>query len=360
MPKIVQNILNSQKLPVHSGEIRALSSKKLNISLNTQLDTPLPAKLDALPLELYNKETEDYTPFLEITLPKMSVDGKTPAEVKDQTVTVMDDKELIKWFNGVFDEKEVEVSVRGDPKVHLGELDYNPSLDKTLKIPALNYLDGFGLNELNLVLPPDENGYNIKGKLNLPNSGVLTLALGNLTFNMLSGDVVLGYANIYDVEMKPGMNNPYFDGELYLKELIPNLATILDDQKHALANGNVEFNATGKSAIVDGEHVKYVEDVLNSKRITFQYPVITLLSDVVNGFLGDKGSLLDIVGDVFGNETLVDNIVETWNLTDPTGNGTSITGDMKRSIQKASLWGSFGKNMLRLGDRTKQHHKSEL
>ena len=52
MPKIVQNILNSQKLPVHSGEIRALSSKQLNISLNTQLDTPLPAKLDALPLEI--------------------------------------------------------------------------------------------------------------------------------------------------------------------------------------------------------------------------------------------------------------------------------------------------------------------
>lgn len=235
-----------------SGEIRALSPTQVNISLNTQLDTPLPAKLDALPLNLYNKDTEEFTPFIKITLPEMKVDGKTGAEVKDQTVTIMDDKELVKWFNNVFDLKEVEVSARGNPKVHLGELDYSPSLDKTLKLPALNYLEGFGIKELNLILPPDEKGHNVKGVLNLPNSGVLTLALGNVTFSLLSGDVVLGYATLIDMVMKPGMNNPDFEGALFIQEIVPNLATILDDQKHALSTGNIEFNATGNSTFVNG------------------------------------------------------------------------------------------------------------
>lgn len=212
----------------------------------------MPAKIDELPLNLYMKDTEEFTPFVEITLPEMKVDGKTAAEVKDQTVTIKDHKELVKWFNGVFDLKEVDVSARGKPKVHLGELDYSPSLDKTLKVPALNYLEGFGIKELNLMLPPNERGHNVKGVLNLPNSGALTLALGNVTFSLLSGEVVLGYATLYDMEMKPGMNNPDFEGELFLKELVPNLATILDDQKHALATGNVEFNATGNSTFVNG------------------------------------------------------------------------------------------------------------
>lgn len=100
--------------------------------------------------------------------------------------------------------------------------------------------------------------------------------------------------------------------------------------------------------------------MLNTKRITFQLPVITLLSDVINGLLGNGTNLMDLAGDVFGNETLIDNVVEHWNLTDPTGNGTSVTGEMKRAIKKASLWGSLSKNIMRLGDRTKGHHKSEL
>merc|ERR1712072_226642 len=111
--------------------------------------------------------------FLSLELPKQNVNGKTELDIAQQTQTITDFDELVKWFNGVFDLKEVPVSVYGKPKVSLGALDYNPTLDKEVQVPAPNYLEGFGIDTLRLQLPPAENGYNLKGKLNLPNQGVL-------------------------------------------------------------------------------------------------------------------------------------------------------------------------------------------
>ncbi|KAG9258415.1 uncharacterized protein F5Z01DRAFT_643186 [Emericellopsis atlantica] len=362
IPAIVQNIVSGQKLPISHGNIRALSPTQLNVSLVTTMDTPLPATINEFDLSLYNKEAGPDKAFLSLQLPKQKVNGKTELDVAQQTQNITNYDELVKWFNGVFDLKEVPVSVYGKPKVSLGALEYHPKLDKELKVPALNYLDGFGIDTLRLQLPPAENGYNLKGKLNLPNQGVLTLFLGNLTFNLKSGDLTLGYINIYDVEMKPGMNTPDFDGELYLKELVPNLATILDDQKAALSEGAIEFNATGNATRVNGQRIPYVEEVLAAKKIRARIPVIALIADVLNGFLSDDGSSLsELAGDVFGNQTLFDNILEHWGDDNPTGNGTALNSTtaalVREKLRKRSSWGSMALNVMRLGARTKKHHK---
>lgn len=330
----------------------ALSPTSLNMSLDTSLNTPLAAKIQSTKLSLYNKDTEPYSPFMKITLPELNVNHKTETSVVNQTVHIDDLDELIKWFNGVFDEPEVKVSVKGDPTVKLSTLTYHPHLNTDVKVKSLDYLAGFGVNEMEFVLPPKENGFNLKGTLNLPNSGSLELFLGNLTFNMMSGNVNLGYANLYNVDMKPGNNTPYFDGEFFFNELIPNLGTILDAQKEALSRGVIAFNATGNSTTINGEHIMYVEKVLNAKHIPYEIPVTTLLSSLVNGLMGDgKSDLLDLAGDLVGNKTLLDNILEHWNETNPTGNGESIGKKVKRVVPNASLmW-----NMIRLSNRVKKH-----
>ncbi|CAG9950118.1 unnamed protein product [Clonostachys rosea f. rosea IK726] len=133
------------------------------------------------------------------------VNHNTTVTVEEQTVNVLNENQLVGGFSNIFDQAETELSLSGDPKVSLGALNYEPKMDLTVKVPALNRLHGFTVEKLEFTGGQDGSSNNIKGKLNLPNAGVLTLGLGNLTLNIISGDITLGVVNVYNVELKPGI-----------------------------------------------------------------------------------------------------------------------------------------------------------
>ncbi|RGP78298.1 hypothetical protein FLONG3_3613 [Fusarium longipes] len=318
IPAIVQNILNGQKLPINGGALQVISPNEVNMSIITSLDTPLAATLKPVDLYLYNKETHPMSSFLMLKLPNLHLNHKTDVTVVNQTMKVTNQTELLAWFNEFFDKPKVDLSLEGKPEIHLGALKYHRSLDKTIEVPSLTYLDGFGLKDLQFDLQSNRTSkYNMKGHLNIPNSGVLRLGLGNLTFNVLTGGTRVGLINIYDLQLWPGNNTVPFEGNFFFDELVPNLSEILDSQKDALSKGYIEFFATGNTTIANGEHIKYIEGVLNRKRIRFTVPVITLLGDVLGGLLdADQGSLLDIFGGAVGNTTLLEHVLGHWD-----GNG---------------------------------------
>ncbi|UNI15419.1 hypothetical protein JDV02_001954 [Purpureocillium takamizusanense] len=362
VPAIVQAILNSQDLPVHSGALQALTPERTILSLNTSLDTPLPVNIDTLPLYLYNHDTEPYSPFVTLTLPKQRVSGDTPAIITNQTVVVANETELVRWFDRVFVQDEVELSVRADPTIHLGELTSTPHLDKTIKLPGLNNLKGFGITELTVMLPP-QDGKNIKGMLNLPNSGVLTLQLGNVTLNLLSGRIRLGEITIHNLNLPPGNNSCAFEGMLFLDTLGPNLATILADQAAPLGRGVIELNATGNATVVNGVHIPYIEKVLNTKKLTTSISVVTLLSDVLSGVVAGAGNgtssgnnLIDVLGDVLGNSTFLGHVIEHWNTTAGGGGsgGGGGSNNNAANVKRAAQRGSMVWTMLKLGMKMKR------
>ncbi|MDU6242093.1 MAG: DUF3712 domain-containing protein, partial [Bradyrhizobium sp.] len=183
------------------------------------------------------------------------IEAAAPGTANDVTLKVASAEETgTLRLSHNYDLTMVELSVRADPTIHLGELTSTPHLDKTIKLPGLNNLKGFGITDLTVMLPP-KDGKNIKGTLNLPNSGVLTLEIGNLTLNLLSGKIRLGEITIYDLALPPGNNSCAFDGMLFLDTLGPNLATILADQAGPLGRGVIELNATGNATVVNGVHI---------------------------------------------------------------------------------------------------------
>ncbi|KAJ2995958.1 hypothetical protein NUW58_g1128 [Xylaria curta] len=351
IPAITQNIVDSQKLPIMGGTFQAVSPTDLFVTLETELDTPLAADLDPTTLFVYNKDTPDYSPFINVTLPKLHADHKTPVVITNQTVKVTNETELIKWFDRVFDQPNVELSVKGKTTVHLGALRMDADIDKTIETRALNHLDGFGISSLRLVYPAMEDGTNIKGTLNLPNAGTLALGLGNLTLNLLSGDIKLGFVNVYNVLLSPGNNTNSFDGQLYLNELVPNLGAIVDSQAAALADGNIEIRTTGNATTVNGVHIGYVEQVLNKKTLVTTMPVVKLLSDVLSGFSGNGNtSLSDLLGDTFGNSTFIEGLLGHWNSTVST-NGTELPLKIGRSTPYGSrtIKAPATKSLLKMG-----------
>ncbi|RFN48460.1 hypothetical protein FIE12Z_7269 [Fusarium flagelliforme] len=329
IPAIVQNILNGQKLPIEGGALQVISPDEVNMSIITSLDTPLAANLKPVDLYLYNKETHPMSSFLMLKLPDLHLNHKTGVTVVNQTMKVTNHTELLLWFNEFFDKPKVELSLKGKPEIHLGSLKYHRSLDKTIEIPSLTYLDGFGLVDLTFDLQSNRTSkYNMKGNLNIPNSGVLRLGLGNLTFNVMSGETRLGLINLYDLQLWPGNNTVPFEGNFFFDELVPNLSEILDSQKDSLSKGYIAFNATGNSTMANGEHIKYIEGVLNKKHIPFTVPVISLLGDVVGGLLdADQGSLVNIFGGAVGNSTLLEHVLGHWD-----GSGGGSSGNATRGL----------------------------
>ena len=346
IPAIVANILSSQKLPIYGGELRALTPIKLSMSIDTMIHCPIPVKLDPMDLVLYNKNTTLATPFLSLLFPSVRVSGSTNTSVKNQIIPVLNQTELTLWFNEFFDQSKVKLSVKGKPTIHLGALKYSGGLDKTIEVPSLNYLNGFGVKSLDFNFKKNETNYNMKGILNIPNSGVLTLGLGDLQFNVMSGNVSLGLINLYNLELKPGNNSVSFEGNFFFNMLVPNLKEILDSQKEPLNNGYVEFFATGNSTKVNGTNIPYLEGVLNRKRIPFTVSVVSLLGDVLSGILGaDNRSLLDIFGEAIGNTTMLENILDRWDSSDLQSSNSTQRGLMKR--RKSSF--AWKLNLLKLG-----------
>ncbi|KAI1251775.1 hypothetical protein MGN70_006344 [Eutypa lata] len=348
LPAIVQRIINNQPMPVNGGSLIALTPTQLKISLDTALDTPLPADIDPTTLFLYNKNGDQFAPFVNVTLPPLHVDGDTDIVVKDQIVTITNETELIKWFEDVFDNPTVDLSTRGDSTVHLGKLHYGAHIEKTVTVNSLNKLEGFGIETMQLMMPPEANGTNIQGTLNLPNWGTLALSFGDIKLNLMSGDIRIGLITIYDVFIPPGNNSLYFNGELFLGTLVQNFGTILASQTDALADGNIQIDATGNATTVNGERISFIEAVLNKRRVTSMISLMKLGSDLINSFTGsNQASLTDLIDNLFGNSTLIDDILGHWNTT--ANSGTSE----KRGPQAAAARSSK-LNLLKLGMKMKK------
>jgi hypothetical protein len=150
LPAIVQRIVDNQSLPIDSGAFYVISPTEIRVSLNTSLDTPIPAVLDTTTLYLYNHDTPDFSPFLNVTVPKTNIKGNTNIAI-DQQATVMNESEIEYWFNNVFDDPKTDLSVRGDSTIYLSSLHYKAHIEKTIQISALDYLSGFGIQVSALV-----------------------------------------------------------------------------------------------------------------------------------------------------------------------------------------------------------------
>jgi len=340
------------------------------------LDTPLGVKIDPVFLNLHapHPETTDSSPdqpFLALQMPELHVNGETEILIPQQNAPVQDMAQLEGWFSDFFDAETTELRVTAnDLTAHLGALTYKVDLDKTIRIQGLNGLNGFTVEAMKFKIPADpDTGYNVHGTLNIPNAGVLTLNLGkSLTFDLLvvspNGQDVVKLGSVHTIEeliLQPSSNNSGipFEGEFFFDQLVPHLGDILASQEGHLQEGRLQLNATG-SAVLDGEgrNVEFLENVLSKKRITFYVPVVTLLGEVVSGLLNSEGSadgstppLLDVLGDVVGNSTLFETLLQHWDGNEAGGNNNKARDMGVKKLSAKKMKRSIQMDLLRLGLR---------
>lgn len=346
------------------------SSDSMSVALNTSLDTPLGVVIEPVGLALHapqpeqgwnsNNNNDNKSPFVTVHMPEQHVHGQTEVEIPAQTAMIQDNTQLVAWFNDFFERETTELRVRTDHLVaHIGRLAYTVSMDKTIRVQGLNSLRGFGVSNMSFILPAQANGTNVVGTMTIPNPGVLTLGIGNVTFNLWAagggGNLLnLGTITTYDLVLQPGKNNtPSFQGILDVNQLVSNLGSILDSQSGPVSRGYIELNATGNSTFYNGRRISYIENVLNSKKLLVRIPTSTLVTELLDGLSASGSStdsssgsgsgsgsnsdsnsdLLSTLGQILANLTLLENTKRDLDSSmDTTVSISSGFGKVKRAM----------------------------
>lgn len=130
-----------------------------------------------------------------------------------------------------------------------------------------------------------------------------------MTLNLKSADLIIGQATVLNVLLKPGNNTVTLRGRVEISTVLENLPEILDAQKAALANGDLELSASGNSTVYNGVHINYYEEVLNNLTLVTRVPIIEILGGTLQGLLDNSDSVLgkivqnitQILGNVSGS-----------------------------------------------------------
>lgn len=113
-----------------------------------------------------------------------------------------------------------------------------------------------------------------------------------MTLNLKSAELIIGQATILNVLLKPGNNTVALRGRVEISTVLENLSKILDAQKAALANGDLELSASGNSTVYNGAHINYYEEVLNNLTLVTRVPIVQILGGTLQGLLDNSDSAL--------------------------------------------------------------------
>ncbi|KAH9886403.1 hypothetical protein F4778DRAFT_774074 [Xylariomycetidae sp. FL2044] len=305
VPALAQLLVDKTDLPIYGGTLKAISNDAVVIGLETALSVPagLRVRLDPFVLYLYNKDTADFSPFTSVALDDQHMSGHTAISVANETVRVENRTELYSWLNETLYGQYSRISAKGRTTAHLGALQADIKLDKTVEIPALWELKGVAIDDATFILPAEEDGTNLAGSFILPNWSELTLGLGNVTLNIWADDLLLGVATLLDVLAVPGNNTIPFRGQVFLDTVVDNIGAVLSSQADMLAEGKIGLRVGGNQTLVDGEHITYLESVLNPARIYTETTITKLLTDGFESFLQGNttlGAITDLLGSILG------------------------------------------------------------
>ncbi|KAI1343634.1 hypothetical protein F5Y15DRAFT_171692 [Xylariaceae sp. FL0016] len=302
VPALAQLIVNKTSLPIYGGSIQAISNDALIIGLSTALSVPAGLKVDLAPLDLflYNKATPKFSPFFTVPLPEQHISGHTEISISNETIGIGNRSELDAWLTTALNDATALVSVKGNTTAHLGALKAHIKLDKTVEIPALRKLTGVSIVDSRIALPAAADGSNLVGNMTLPNYSELTLGLGNVTFNVWTGDLLIGSAAIDNVHAPPGNSTMPFRGEIFLDTVVSHIFDVFSSQAQYLAEGKLGLALNGNTTIVDGQHIEYLESVLNAASLFAEVTVTQLFIDAFNSILDGNLTLPGLGGAIGG------------------------------------------------------------
>ena len=232
-----------------------------------------------------NQQTYAYRNFGQIEIPAVHA-AKSAKVYVNQTVQITDQDALNAYTQHVLGSEVFNMSVKGHTKLHemafpVTTVNYNktmlmkgtfpylhpnhyyaplpplPSLTNPPPNKGFNKLYGFEVIDFTILLAPLSDGTNMLGTVYIPNTSVMTLSMGNVTFdNYISRtNTPIGNTTLTNLVLRPGNNTVPMTA-------IIDQETVIDEIKNNYEDGILPVDIEAQSVVYDGLHIGYFESAI--------------------------------------------------------------------------------------------------
>lgn len=140
IPAIAQRIVDDTELPVYNAEITDPDPSHVTFSIDTALNMPkgIKARTDPFTLQLFNRATKPFKPYIGVEMREFSLNGPTRLTVINHHTEVLEEDEFVAVLSEAVYSKEFTMSARGATTGHLGALKAGLTLDKDVRLKGIS------------------------------------------------------------------------------------------------------------------------------------------------------------------------------------------------------------------------------
>ncbi|KAK3363117.1 hypothetical protein B0T25DRAFT_30956 [Lasiosphaeria hispida] len=286
VPKIAQSKLDEAELTIDGIVVTNTQSNQLNMAINSTIrsDGKVHATIAAFVGDMYLEDAEDHAPFARINFPETTGDALQVVNIS-QILEISDMAAMTTFNTWLLKNSLLRVTVHGDTTVKVEGISksFPVTFHKTIEMPGLNMLSGLTVSNSSIQIGGDKNGDNFFATVNIPNTSLFTIELGNSSFhNYLLGKEV-GTVFIDNLTLVPGNDNKYpIRAAISQNDILDTLGESPYCDK---TEGVLPFQLRGKTVVNHGQNITYFADALASANQTVEIdlgtPIKALLGKAI-------------------------------------------------------------------------------
>ncbi|RAO73929.1 uncharacterized protein BHQ10_009941 [Talaromyces amestolkiae] len=288
VPVFGQYLLAGVPLPAVNITLSNPGNSTIEFAVTSNITVPDKFKINLQPATIsffQNGPDPGSSPFATVDLPETTWYSREKVGVVNQTLQLKNLTEFTKLIQQVAYYPTFKVSGRTRAKVHVGPINTWVDLYKLVE------LTGFDVRQIG-IQKPDADGNDVYGEVVVYNPSPASVTLGDVTLDVLIGDVVVGQASTTVNNIVPGNNTFEIRGKLNSTAVLNDTLALVKTELPYFEQELVVASARGRSVVYDGQHLPYWEDAFQLLRITATKPVLPLLNALVNStadeLLGDN------------------------------------------------------------------------
>ncbi|KAI9371595.1 hypothetical protein BJX61DRAFT_543536 [Aspergillus egyptiacus] len=232
-------------------------------------------------------QTPSYPPIASVALPELKYGTAEHFTIPEQRLKLEDPNALAQSINAVAFRPSLSLGAKATTKIQLGWMITWVDLCRTVELSAFNaFPSSLVIPELRLQRR-DANGYNLHAKIVVNNPIPASITLGDVTLNILIGNITIGEARASVANIIPGENILNIDAKLSVTNIQENIEAILEVEMPYLKNEEILASASVTSIVHEGQHLAYWEEIFGLVELNLKRPVRPLVQSVLDtGFLG--------------------------------------------------------------------------
>ncbi|KAJ5758843.1 hypothetical protein N7520_005999 [Penicillium odoratum] len=213
--------------------------------------------------------------FATVNVPEVKSKNGAVVDIS-QTLDLSDADAFADFCTTAMVSEDLSLNIYGKPKLQQGSLPkVTVTYNKTVEMKGLNKLKGFDITEFH-ILTTTVNGRNMNGTVLIPNASVMTLPMGNTTFDLVVLGTVLGKCYLDDLTVKPGNNSVPMTATVNETAIVE----LLTSSSNPFTDGVVPFTIVGESSVYNGKELPYFTDALKANNLTVSLNVTKALAEI--------------------------------------------------------------------------------